>query len=71
LVSFEQPPPQLSPDGKFYWDGQRWVPMQTAVASQRRGMPCVTRTGCMIIFVVLLVIIVAAGIGTAISHGSG
>lgn len=22
------PPPQVSPDGKFYWDGQRWVPMQ-------------------------------------------
>lgn len=37
------PPPQVSPDGKFYWDGQRWVPMQgraqqlqppTAVATQ-------------------------------------
>lgn len=24
----EQPPsPQISPDGKFYWDGQRWLPM--------------------------------------------
>jgi hypothetical protein len=22
------PPPQVSADGKFYWDGQRWVPMQ-------------------------------------------
>lgn len=22
------PPPQVSPDGKFYWDGQRWVPTQ-------------------------------------------
>jgi hypothetical protein len=22
------PPPQISPDGKFYWDGQRWLPMQ-------------------------------------------
>ena len=22
------PPPQVSPDGKFYWDGQRWLPMQ-------------------------------------------
>ena len=21
------PPPRLSPDGKFYWDGERWVPM--------------------------------------------
>jgi hypothetical protein len=22
------PPPKVSDDGKFYWDGQRWVPMQ-------------------------------------------
>ena len=21
------PPPQLSADGKYYWDGQRWVPV--------------------------------------------
>jgi hypothetical protein len=26
------PPPQVSPDGKFYWDGTRWVPMQTPAA---------------------------------------
>lgn len=24
------PPPQISPDGKFYWDGQAWLPMPTA-----------------------------------------
>ncbi len=28
------PPPQVSPDGKFYWDGQRWVPMQAALAPE-------------------------------------
>ena len=22
------PPPQVSADGRFYWDGQRWAPMQ-------------------------------------------
>ena len=27
-MSTPPPPPQVSPDGKFYWDGQRWVPMQ-------------------------------------------
>jgi hypothetical protein len=27
-MSDPPPPPQVSPDGKFYWDGQRWVPMQ-------------------------------------------
>jgi hypothetical protein len=28
-----QPPaePQISADGKFYWDGQRWVPMPVRV----------------------------------------
>lgn len=26
------PPPQLSPDGKFYWDGDRWVPMPTSAS---------------------------------------
>jgi hypothetical protein len=32
-VSVETPPPpQVSPDGKFYWDGERWVPMQTPLA---------------------------------------
>ena len=30
LVS-TQPPPQLSPDGRYYWDGQRWVPVQQAL----------------------------------------
>lgn len=27
------PPPELSPDGKFYWDGSRWVPMPAQPAS--------------------------------------
>lgn len=26
----QQPPPTLSPDGKFYWDGARWVPVPVA-----------------------------------------
>jgi hypothetical protein len=28
-MSSPPPPPQVSPDGKFYWDGTRWVPMPT------------------------------------------
>jgi hypothetical protein len=28
------PPPQVSPDGKFYWDGTRWVPMPTAAVQE-------------------------------------
>lgn len=26
------PPPQVSPDGKFYWDGARWAPVQSVAA---------------------------------------
>jgi hypothetical protein len=26
----EQPPPQVSPDGRFYWDGQAWQPVTGA-----------------------------------------
>jgi hypothetical protein len=38
-VSVEPPPPpQVSPDGKFYWDGTRWVPMQMA-AAPAQAMP--------------------------------
>ncbi|HUZ01464.1 MAG TPA: hypothetical protein VMU89_14030 [Thermomicrobiaceae bacterium] len=28
------PPPQLSPDGKFYWDGERWLPYAPTAASE-------------------------------------
>jgi hypothetical protein len=33
-VSQQQPPPQFSPDGLFWWDGTRWLP--------RAGIPAVT-----------------------------
>ena len=26
-MSEQPPPPQVSPDGKFYWDGQDWMPV--------------------------------------------
>jgi uncharacterized RDD family membrane protein YckC len=31
-----QGPPQLSPDGRFYWDGTRWIPVS---AQPRAGAP--------------------------------
>ncbi len=35
-----QAPPQVSPDGRFYWDGQRWVPFQQAApAAQTAPAP--------------------------------
>jgi hypothetical protein len=35
MSSERPPPPQVSPDGKFYWDGERWVPMQEQAPSQQ------------------------------------
>jgi hypothetical protein len=59
-----QPPaqPQISADGKFYWDGQRWVPMQQAAPMQSRptshrgrnlGLGCV---GLIVLVIVIAVI---------------
>lgn len=38
------PPPQVSPDGLFYWDGQRWMPMPVAASRevQRSAQPPTT-----------------------------
>lgn len=63
-MSDPTPPPQVSPDGKFYWDGTRWVPVPPKAS---RGMPCMTRTGCIILFVIGLLII----FGAAASYLSG
>jgi hypothetical protein len=40
-----------------YWDGTRWVPVPPKANT---GMPCVTRTGCTILFVIILLVILAA-----------
>lgn len=34
-MSGRVPPPQVSPDGKFYWDGHRWVPMAGSQSSKQ------------------------------------
>jgi hypothetical protein len=36
VVPAEKSPRQISPDGKWYWDGQNWVPMPTAPPSRPR-----------------------------------
>jgi hypothetical protein len=33
------PPPQVSPDGRFYWDGERWVPMAQPPTPQVQAFP--------------------------------
>ena len=59
--------PQVSPDGKFYWDGERWVPMQPSLpfTAQPSASPVAPtprssgrRNGC--IGVALLVTLLAA-----------
>jgi hypothetical protein len=52
----KRPPPQLSPDGRFFWDGERWAPMP---ASSR--LPRLYRRGprgCLDMFVVLVVVLI-------------
>jgi hypothetical protein len=56
-----QPPsqPQISADGKFYWDGQRWVPMQQAAPMQVRPASHRGRNlglGCVGLIVLVIVI---------------
>lgn len=39
-MSAEPPPPPLvSPDGRFYWDGEKWVPMPAASVPQPQPVP--------------------------------
>ncbi|HEX6348267.1 MAG TPA: hypothetical protein VF160_02620 [Candidatus Dormibacteraeota bacterium] len=33
------PTPQLSPDGKWWWDGQKWVPADQAPPTAEGGPP--------------------------------
>ncbi len=65
------PPPQVSPDGKFYWDGTRWVPMQQAPQQQQsRNVGCVTRTTCLTVvglFVAVAVVLLIAGVISSIA----
>ena len=63
-----EPPPQVSPDGKFYWDGIRWVPLPTqtiqAQSPQAPLPPPVShrlRNGC-IGLVVLVLLFTAIGV---------
>src|SRR5205814_6167924 len=65
LGAMSAPPtgqPQISADGKFYWDGQRWVPMQQAAPIQAHptshrgrnlGLGCV---GLIVLVIVIAII---------------
>ncbi len=81
-MSDPPPPPQLSPDGKFYRDGTRWVPMQQPNVRQQspqfvqrrsENVGCVTRTTCLTfvgIFGAFAAVLLIAGVCSSIaSHG--
>lgn len=56
--------PQVSPDGKFYWDGRQWVPLQGA--PQPAAMqPPVSRDWTVLVVVVILVVLVGGAGGIA------
>jgi hypothetical protein len=72
-MSDPPPPPQVSPDGKFYWDGTRWVPMQAqAAAEPQPTAPSKGHAlrnvslGCLGLIVLLIII----GIAANGSHGT-
>jgi hypothetical protein len=67
----EVPPPTLSPDGKFYWDGQKWQPMPAASPAVPTPVaaPKPRRRGCLWLGVAIIgVVIVAIVVG---SHAGG
>ena len=49
-------PPELSPDGKFYWNGTSWMPMPLAPTKTEGSLG----TGCAVITIILLVFMVLA-----------
>jgi hypothetical protein len=67
-MSGPQPPPQVSPDGKFYWDGTRWVPMQgQATAPPVAAPPTASHRsrnlgiGCAVVVVAVIIIALLGG----------
>jgi hypothetical protein len=66
----QQPPPQVSPDGKFYWDGQRWLPFQQAAPAaiaqpQKQQSHTLRNLGCGCLIALLILI----GLGALGSQG--
>lgn len=72
MSSSPPPPPQISPDGKFYWDGERWVPMQGQARSQTPPMAQQQpqpqgrsrrngAIGCAVLIVLVVIIAIASG----------
>jgi hypothetical protein len=70
----QQPPPQVSPDGRFYWDGERWVPFQQPIQPVQPVQPVAgqkqSHTGRNVALGCLGVLIVGGIIALAAAGGS-
>lgn len=75
------PPPQYSPDGRFWWDGQRWVPVQlpapptqTVITKSSNpfvsGMAGCFGVGCAILLVFGILFASCTGIVGGALHGA-
>lgn len=64
-----QPPPQVSPDGKFFWNGSAWIPMPAAPSSRpsRGGSAGVTATVVVVVFVVVVAISTLSQCGSGLT----
>jgi len=58
-----QPPagPQLSPDGKFYWDGQRWQPVPQSQSKTPIDRAITYCCGCIVALILLFWTLVILG----------
>lgn len=70
-----QPPPgpQISPDGRYYWDGARWVPRyppQAPAPKRSTGRTSGTLAIVAITVVVVVVVAIFGGIAWFVTHQS-
>lgn len=52
--------PQLSDDGRFFWDGQRWAPVPASEPKKRWYQRQVASSGMVIVLIVLFVFVMVA-----------
>jgi hypothetical protein len=56
-------PPQYSPDGRWWWNGQEWVP----VAAQKQGRSTVKIVLAVVAGLVALLVVAALVLGTLVA----
>jgi len=64
------PGPQISPDGRYYWDGARWVPRYPPQAAAGRRSPAASSTAAIVVVTVVVVVAIFGGIAWYVTHQS-